>query len=180
MDTKTPRPEKVEKVRELKEMMKDAEAILMLDFTGLNVAEMTELRNRLKKRNIVFRVVKNTLARIAVEELGLGEMTSLLVGPNSIVVTREDPVEPIKIIQAFESEFKKTKFKGGFLFGKLLGPEEIEKLGKLPPKDELRAKTLGVLLGPINGLLWALKGLQTKLVLVLSSIKEGKEKEEVS
>ena len=178
MSERVPRPEKVKKVEELKALMEKAKAIYLVDFTGLNVAEITELRSRLKKKGIHFEVVKNTLTRIALRELKLDEFAEILVGPNSIIVSMEDPVEPVKIISEFKEEFEKPEFRGGYVFGRLFDKEGIEVLGKLPPLQDLRAHMVGTIKAPLQGLVWTLKGLLTKLVLDLKSLQ--RKKEEVS
>lgn len=178
MDERVPRPEKVKKVEELKLLMDKAKAIYLVDFTGLSVAEITELRSRLKKRGIHFEVVKNTLTEIAAKEMELNEFAEIIVGPNSIVVTMNDPIEPIKIISEFKDEFQKPEFRGGYVFGRLFDKEGIEVLGKLPPLQDLRAQMVGTIKAPLRGLVWTLKGVLQKLVLDLKSLQ--KKKEEVS
>ncbi len=178
MRTREPRPEKVKKVEELKELMEKAQGIYLVDFTGLNVSEITELRKRLKRKGIHFEVVKNTLTRIAAQELGLEELKEVLVGPNSIVVTTGEPVEPVRIITGFKKEFEKPEFKAGYVFGRIFDKKEIEALSKLPSLDELRAKVVATISAPLQGLVWTLKGLLQKFVLDLKALQ--KKKEEVS
>ena len=170
-----PKPEKTKKVEELKEMLKDAKGLYFADFTGLTVPEITELRRRMKEKNVVFKVIKNTLMRIALDELGYTEIKEMVVGPNAIVVSYEDPIESIKILYNFRKEFEKGDVKVGYIEGMVLGKEDLEKLAKLPGKDELRAKVVGALSGPLYMLVLSLNGLLNKLVWTLEAIKKAKE-----
>ncbi len=170
-----PKPEKIKKVEELKELLKDAKGLYLADFTGLSVPEITELRRRMREKNVVFKVVKNTLAKIAFEEIGYKEIKDFLVGPNALVISYDDPIESVKIFFNFKKEFEKGEVKVGYIEGNILSKEDLEKLSKLPGKDELRAKVIGVLYSPLYSLAVNLKGLMNKLVWTLEAIKNAKE-----
>lgn len=172
-----PRPEKIEEVKKLKELLKDSKAIYLADFTGLTVSEITELRKRLKEKGYIFKVVKNTLMKIALNEVGKEGITEFLVGPNAIIVTYDDVVEPVKIVYEFQKEFQKASIKTGLLEDKVLKKEEIDALSKLPGLGELRAKVVGSLKSPMAGLVFTLKGVISSLVLTLQTIKKKKEEE---
>jgi large subunit ribosomal protein L10 len=172
-----PKPEKIEAVKNLKEMLKDAKGVYLADFTGLTVPEITELRKRLKEKGYIFKVIKNTLARTAFEELGKTQINQFLVGPNALLVSHDDVVEPVKIFFEFKKEFQKSELKVGFIEDRILEAKELEALSKLPGLSELRAKIVGALQSPLYGLVYHLKGLLSSLVLTLESLKKKKEEE---
>ncbi len=172
------KPEKVKKVEEIKELLKDAKGFYFADFTGLTVAEITDLRRRLREKNARMKVVKNTMTRRALEELGYEGFSEILVGPNALIVAYEDVVEPLKSIFEFKKEVNKTQLKVGYVDGELYDEKGLEKLSKLPSKDKLRAQVVGTLQAPIYGLVWRLKGMLTSFVVVLNEIKKKKEEVE--
>ncbi len=172
------KPEKVKKVEEIKELLKDSKGFYLADFTGLTVAEITDLRRRLREKNALMKVVKNTMARRALEDLGYKEFSEILVGPNAIIVAYEDPVEPLKSIFEFIKEVNKTQVKVGYVEGTVFDADALKQLSKLPSKDVLRAQVVGTLQAPIYGLVWRLKGMLTSLALVLNEIKKKKEEVE--
>lgn len=172
-----PKPEKTEVVKNLKEILKGAKGIYLADFTGLSVPEITELRKRLKEKGYIFKVVKNTLARIALEELGKSHINEFLVGPNALVVSYNDVVEPVKIFFNFKKEYQKIELKVGLIDDRVLKAKELDALSKLPGLDELRVKIVGTLQSPIYGLVFQLKGLLNSLVWTLEALKKKKEEE---
>ncbi len=172
------KPEKVKKVEEIKELLKDSKGFYLADFTGLTVAEITDLRRRLREKNALMKVVKNTMARRALEDLGYEGFSEILVGPNAIIVAYEDPVEPLKSIFEFIKEVNKTQVKVGYVEGTVFDADALKQLSKLPSKDVLRAQVVGTLQAPIYGLVWRLKGMLTSLALVLNEIKKKKEEVE--
>jgi len=172
-----PKPEKIDAVKNLKEVLKDAKGIFLTDFTGLSVPEITELRRRLKEKGYIFKVIKNTLARMALEELGKSHINEFLIGPNALVISYDDIVEPIKIIFDFKKEYQKSELKVGLVDDKVLNEDELETLSKLPGINELRAKVVGTLQSPIYGLVYQLKGLLNTLVWTLEALKKKKEEE---
>lgn len=164
---------KIEKVSKLREILKNAKAVYLLDFTGLNVPEITELRQKIKNKNALLRVVNNRLARIALEEEGLGELGEKLTGPNAFLIAYEDVVEPLKEAYEFLKEIKKGEIKGGILKGaRAYSRDEIINLAKLPSLKELRAKTVQVLNTGIYSFIWHLKGIIFNFLIVLKKIEE--------
>ncbi len=172
------KPEKVKKVEEIKELLKESKGFYLADFTGLTVAEITDLRRRLREKNARMKVVKNTMARRALEDLGYQGFSEILVGPNAIIVAYEDPIEPLKAVFEFIKEVQKTKLKAGYVDGEVFDTKGLEQLSKLPSKDTLRAQVVGTLQAPIYGLVWRLKGMLTGLAIVLNEIKKKKEEVE--
>ncbi len=172
-----PRPEKVQQVEEIKHLVEGAHAVVLTDFTGLNVQELSELRHTLKRRGDALKVVKNTLARLAFQEKGLGDLNPYLVGPNAVVVARKDAVETLKTLFGFSKEVGKGAIKVGIVDGQLYETKDLERISKLPSLQDSRAQVVGILMAPLSGLVYTLQGLLNTLVAVLEEI-EKKRKEE--
>ncbi|MDZ7374823.1 MAG: 50S ribosomal protein L10 [candidate division KSB1 bacterium] len=176
-----PTPKKVEEVEFLTENIRQAKGIYLTDFTGMTVEEMNELRARLRQEKILYRVVKNTLTRIALERAGFpGQLDSYLEGPTALAFGFDDPVTPARVLRDFARQRPKLRFKASLVDGRVFGAEETEKLADLPPRNELLARLLGQLNAPITGLVWTLHGSLAKLVYVLQAIKEKKEQTQAS
>lgn len=169
------RPEKVAVVAELKEKLEKSRAAVLTDYRGLNVAAMTELRRRMREAGIDYKVVKNTLTRFAVRELGVDELEEFLVGPTAIAFSYEDPVLPAKIIVDFAGEYKKLSIKAALLKDKIIQAEAVRELAQLPPREILLAQVFAGMQAPIAGLANVLSGVPRNLVYVLDAIREQKE-----
>lgn len=167
-----PTSEKVDKVEELTAAMSNAKAIYLADFTGLDVAKVTGLRNKLRDAEVGYQVVKNRLAKRAAAEAGISGLDEHLVGPTAIAFTSEDPIAPAKILQDFADEGDTLSIKSGFMDGQVLSPDEIKALSKLPSREELLGKVLGSVQSPMYGLAGVLNGLLRNLVGVIGAIEE--------
>src|SRR5678816_1255008 len=150
------RADKEQLVIELKEKLEGATALYYTDFTGLNVKRMTELRRRLRKANVEYVVIKNTLALRAVNESGLvGER---LRGPTGLVVTK-DPVAAAKLITDFAKENdQRPSVKGGLFEGKQIDKAQVTKLASMPSREQMLAQLAAGLQSPLAGFLGALSG----------------------
>ena len=167
-----PTSEKVDKVEELTAAMSNAKAIYLANFTGLDVAKVTGLRNKLRDAEVGYQVVKNRLAKRAAAEAGISGLDEHLVGPTAIAFTSEDPIAPAKILQDFADEGDTLSIKSGFMDGQVLSPDEIEALSKLPSREELLGKVLGSVQSPMYGLAGVMNGLLRNLVGVIGAIEE--------
>ena len=126
---------------------------ILTDYRGLSNAEITTIRRRLGNSSIDYRVVKNTLARFAAERAGKTNLASSFVGPVAIALGYGDVTEPAKLLADYISASKSTlTIKGGFLGDRVLTPEEVSTLARLPSREILLAKLLGGMQGPIAGL----------------------------
>ena len=169
-----PTSEKVDKVEELTTAMSNAKAIYLADFTGLDVAKVTGLRNKLREAEVGYQVVKNRLAKRAAAEAGIAGLDEHLIGPTAIAFTNEDPIAPAKILQDFADEDDAFSIKTGFMDGRVLSPVEVKALSKLPSREELLGKVLGSVQSPMYGLAGVLNGLLRNLVGVVAAIKKKK------
>ncbi len=148
-------------VAEIVEALNGATTGVLMDYRGLTVEEDTKLRNDLRAAGVKYFVVKNTLLRLAANQVGLEELDSILHGPTALAIS-EDPVAPAKILFDFAKNNEKVEIKSGFMDGKVLSEEELTRLAKTPSKDALIAKIMGSLNAPISN-----------LARLLSTIAEG-------
>ncbi len=170
-------PEKEAIVKEVSEIFKKAEGIFITDYKGLNVIQMTELRNKCREFSVSYRVIKNTLAKIAAREVGYNEMVDYLQGPSAIAFSYKDSLAPARIISEFAKKAEKPTIKMSIFEGQFYGPEEVKKIATLPSKDEMYAKLVNNVNSPLQGLVCNLNSILFKLVRTLVSVKEKKEKE---
>ena len=154
-------------VEALTERLQGASAGIVIDYKGITVAEDTQLRANMRKEEVEYTVVKNTLLRFAAKNVGLDELDSVLNGTTSLATTSADPIAPFRIVKEFTSKLPKdsNKFviKAAFMDGKMLSDSEVTEIAALPSKDALYGKVLGTMLAPI-----------TSLAVVLGQILEQK------
>ena len=141
---------------------------IVVDYTGLRVGPMTELRKRLHKAGAEIHVVKNTIFRLAAKEAGVAELGSLS-GQIAVVTGQKDVSSAAKVIKTFASEFEKPKTRFGFLNNQRLEPAAINELAELPPLEVLRAKFLGLLNTPATKLAALLNTPASQLARVLQA-----------
>lgn len=169
------RPEKVAAVAEIKDKLSTAKSLVITDFRGLNVAQATELRKKLREAGVEYKVVKNTLTTIAAKECGLDDMISLLNGPTAIAFGYNDPVAPAKVISEFAKTNQALEIKGGLLEGKVLDVEGVKALANLPSREELLSQVLRSMQAPIAGLVNVLQGTIRNFVYALDAVRRKKE-----
>jgi len=143
-------------VKELAEKMKDAKLILLADYRGINVADVTKLRSELRKTNSEYLVIKNNITKRALEECKIEGLDDLLNGPTAVVIGNESYLEPAKAVYEYAKTNDFYKIKGGVIEGKVTSSEEIITLAKLPSREVLLAKLAGSLLGNVTKLAIAL------------------------
>lgn len=138
-------------VAEIIETLKGATTGILVDYRGLSVEEDTKLRNDLRAAGVKYFVVKNTLLRLAANQVGLEDLDGILHGPTALAVS-EDPVAPAKVIAEFAKGNDKMEIKSGFMDGKVMTLDEIKTLAKTPSMETLIAKMMGSMNSPISGL----------------------------
>ena len=150
-------------VAQLSEKLKSASAGVLVDYSGITVAEDTEMRRKLREANVDYSVVKNTLVRFALDNAGLKELDPLLSGTTALAVSKDDPVAPAKLLSEYASKLiNHFEIKGGFMDGKVISLDEIKALAKIPAIPVLRAQVLGTMLAPITSLAIVLKAIAEK------------------
>ena len=137
---------KKEIVEKLKVLLDDSEMALVLDYKGLSIKEISDLRTRLQTSNGICKVTKNTLMRKAIDgKETWSELESLLTGTNAFILVKGDVGGAVKALQAFQKDTQKSQTKGGLFEGKLLSLDEIKAIGDLPSREILMAKIAGAL-----------------------------------
>ena len=148
-------------VAEITEVLKNAATGVLVDYRGLTVEEDTKLRNQLREAGVNYFVVKNTLLRLAANQVGLEELDSMLHGPTALAVS-EDPVAPAKILFDYAKQNDKMEIKTGFMDGKVMSMDELTTLAKTPSKETLIAQVLGGFNSPITALAYTIKAIAEK------------------
>ena len=148
-------------VAELTDKIKGAASGVLVDYKGITVAEDTALRAECRKNELDYAVVKYTLVRRAIDNVGMNEMDEVLNGTTSMALSNGDPIAPMRVINKFSKQFNGAKFtiKAGFMDGKVLSLDEIMALAELPSKEALQAQVLGTMLAPISSLAIVLKAI---------------------
>ena len=172
------RTEKASFVSELRERISKAPVVYLTDFTGLDVKSITKLRRSLRASGAEYVVVKNRLARLAFSDTELPNIFEDMAGPTGMVLGYEDVVAPAKALTEFAKEHdKKPVFKVGILENKILQPEQIDRLAKLPPKEQLLAELAGAMSAPTAMLAMALEAKLQEMAGLIDALREKRQGE---
>lgn len=166
--------EKQVKVQEIEQKLNDAKMVVLTDYRGLKVSEINDLRNKLKAIGADYRVVKNTITRFAVQNAGLEDILPHLEGPNALLFSGDDVVEPAKILFDFGKNHPQLQVKMGLLEGQLIDANQMKIMSTLPSREVLLARVLGGMQAPLYGLAYVLQANLSGLARVLNGIKEQK------
>ena len=171
------REDKQRQVSEIRERFDRAKSVILTDYRGINVADMTVLRKQLREAGIEFKVLKNTLVKIALEGKDVDELNDSLQGPTALAFGYEDPVTAAKILSDFSKDHKDNLpvVKAGMLEGKAIDAAGVKALADLPSREVLLAMVLGGMQAPITGFVRASNGIVSSLVYALNAVREKKE-----
>lgn len=169
------RPEKVQAVQEIAEKLKQSQGVVLVDYRGLNVKAMTELRAKLREAGVELKVVKNTLTSRAAQAIELEGLDPYLEGPTAAAFGFDDPVAAAKVLSDFAKSHEALQLKAGVLNGKVIDADEVAALAKLPSREQLVSQVLRGLQSPIAGLVNVLNGPIRNLAYVLEAIRKEKE-----
>jgi large subunit ribosomal protein L10 len=170
-----PTVQKEQTVAELREMFTGSQAAILTDYRGLKVSDLTQLRRKLRTVDAEFHIVKNTLFRRATDGLITDEeFLGHLEGPTAIGFAKSDPTGVAKTMLEYAKDHKTFSIKGAYVEGRVLGPEQITALSKLPSKDVLIAQLMGSLNAPIANLVGTLQGVISNFVYTLQAISDQK------
>ena len=148
---------KAQEVEVVTAKLKEAASVVVVDYRGLTVEQVTDLRKQLRDANIEMKVIKNGILRRAAEAAGLEGMEDLFVGPTAVAFSNEDVVAPAKIMNDFAKNADKLEIKGGIIEGNVSSVEEIVALAKLPSREGLLSMLLSVLQAPVRNVAYAVK-----------------------
>jgi len=168
------RLEKEAKVSEVQQKFTMAKSVILADYRGLNVMEVTELRKKLREAGVEYRVVKNTLTSRAAKAANIDGLDQLLSGPTALAFGIEDVVVPAKILAEFAKDHKKLELKGGVLEGKVIDLAAVNELANLPSREALLGQLAGMLQAPIRGLVTVLSGPLRNLTYAVEAVRKQK------
>lgn len=161
-------------IQEILEKINQSKSIVITDYRGLNVAQVTELRAKLREAGVEYKVLKNTMVRFAANEAGIEGLDDILTGPTAVAFGLTDAVAPAKILSDFAKANDKLQIKAGVLDKKVLTPDNVKALADIPPREVLLSMVLRGMQGPISGLVNVLQGNIRNLVYALAAIQEKK------
>jgi large subunit ribosomal protein L10 len=169
------RSEKGQIIEEVAEQFSRAKGLYFADFNGITVEQVNELRREFRKSNIDYRVVKNTLARKALEQVGgYDTVYDKLTGPTAIAIGYDDPVAPARIIKKFRDKHQKLNLKVCVLEKQVFPGSKLDDISKLPTRPEIIAGILGSIQSPITGVVGAINAVMRDLVSVIDAIEKKK------
>ena len=167
-----PTQQKVEQVELLTDKLRRAKAAVLTDYRGLTVAQIQDLRGRLRGADVEYRVVKNTLARRAAVEAGHEDFQAALAGPVAIAFSYDDLGSPVRLVQEFARQTRLTvNIVGGLVEGRVMGAEQVRQLADLPSRETLIAQLMGTIQSPIATLATALNSPLAQLAGALESYR---------
>ena len=150
-------------VEKLTETLQSASSGVLVDYKGITVAEDTALRHELRENGVEYSVVKNTLVRFAIDNVGMQELDGVLNGTTSMAVSKDDPIAPMRIINKYAKQMgDRFNIKAGFMDGKVIPLEDVAALAELPSKEVLLGQVLGMMLSPLTSLAIVIKAIAEK------------------
>ena len=167
-----PTPQKAVQIGELADQLQRSQLTIVTDYRGLTVTDLQNLRSALRPLNAEFRVAKNTLTRIAAEQVGIDVMEPVLEEPTALVFAYEDIVSVSKAVNDFVRTSRILKVRGGVLQNQLLDADAVESIATMPSKQELQGKLLGLLVSPMSRTVGVLSGPSRSLAYLLNARAE--------
>jgi large subunit ribosomal protein L10 len=168
-----PKPEKIEQVSTISDLLDRSAGLVLTDYRGFTVAEKADLTRRLREKNAEYHVVKNTLFKRAYAQRG-DDPSEKLEGPTAVIFALEDPAAPAKVIVDFIREKRKGVVKGGIVEGRVYDLKGVTALSELPSKEVLLGQVVGSIQGPLAGLVFSLQGVLGNFVRTVQAIHDQK------
>ncbi len=168
-----PSEAKIAAVEDLKQFLEGASSIFLTDFTGMPVEMMSDLRRKCREADVDYRVVKDSLTRLAAKAAGVEDVIEFIEGPTGLALGHEDQLAPARVLSEFAKEHKLPRLKAAFLEGKIFGEEEVKKLAALPSREVLVAQFAMSLNSPLGGFVGALNQVMWKLVATIDSVAKS-------
>lgn len=166
------REQKAAFVEDVAQRLGDAEAVFAVDYRGITVSQTAALRGKLNEADATFQVVKNTLTRLALDKAGNEDLKEFLEGPTAFTYVKGDVAAAAKAIADFAKEHELLTYKGGLMDGQVVTTEQFQALTKLPSRDVLNGRLVGMIASPLSGLVRSLNGLIGGLAIQLGQIAE--------
>lgn len=169
---------KIDEIQNIKERLENAKSIVLVDYKGINIEEVDELRNRFRNANVDYFISKNTFIKIALNDLGIKELDSYLAGPTAIAACTVDEVAPARELKKFIKDVMADKpfpsFKAGLVAGEVMDVDKLKQLAELPSKEDLLSMVLQGFNAPISGLVGVLQGVLRKFVYAVDAVAKEK------
>lgn len=169
-----PTQEKMQTVAELRERITSSRGVYLAEYKGLNVKDISQLRQQIRKDGAQMMVVKNRLLNLAIQGTEAEGLQAFLTGPNAVIFCDQDAVAPAKAIAEFAKTHPVLAWKGGFVEGSVFDAAGIARVAELPPRQELLASVVGGISAPVSGLVFTLSGLVSDLVYTLKAVADKK------
>ena len=166
------REQKAAAIAEIANEIQESQAVFAVDYRGISVPQAAELRAKLREADTRFRIVKNTLTERAADQAGAEALKDLLEGPTALAFVRGDAAAAAKAIADYARATDLLPFKGGFMDGAALDPDQIRAISRLPSRDVLYGQLVGIVASPISGLARTLQALISGLAIQLGQIQE--------
>ena len=163
-----PTQEKVETIEDFKTRLDGAKTVLVTEYRGLTVQQLSDLRKQLRGVSASYKIIKNRLAKLAMTDSDLSKLGPHLKGPTGMVISKEDPVAVAKALHTFARTNQALAIKAGFIEGQVLPPADLKALSELPTKDAIRSQIIGAIQGPLAQLVGLLQATQRDLAYVLA------------
>lgn len=174
---KLKRDRKEQVVTEIKNNFDRAKAIIFTDYKGMTVAELSELRKLIRDNNLEYKIVKNTLAKIASSQTPVSPAKDYFKGPVGIAMSYDDPISALKKIIEYSIKNDKFKVSGGIIEGTLCTSDDLKTYAQIPPRDVMLSMFIGGLQSPLSKLSGAFRATICKFIYVLEAIKTKKSQE---
>lgn len=171
------REQKEQAVAEIADQIKESQAVFAVDYRGITVAQVADVRSKLRDADATLRVVKNTLTERAADSAGAEHLKGLLTGPTALTFVRGDAASAAKAISTFNKETELLEFKGGMMDGEALEIDQIKAIAKLPSRDVLYGQLVGLVAAPVGGLVRGLGSMVGGLAVALGQLQEQKASE---
>lgn len=169
------RDEKTAVIEKIADQLQGSQAVFAVDYRGISVPQVAELRTKLGEADASFNVVKNSLTELAADKADVAQLKDFLSGPTALTFVRGDAAMAAKAIAQFIKEHELLAFKGGMMDGAIVTTEEIVAIAKLPSRDALYGHLVGMVASPLTGLVRSLNGLVSGLAIQLAQIAEQKQ-----
>jgi large subunit ribosomal protein L10 len=173
------RDQKAAAIAEIAANIDESQAVFAVDYRGISVPQVAELRSKLREADATFKVVKNSLTERAADEVGATTLKELLEGPTALTFVRGDIATAAKAVADYGRATQLLPFKGGLMDGAAIDPEQIRSLSRLPSREVLYGQLVGVVASPVSGLVRSLGGLLGGLAVALGQVREKKESGEL-
>ncbi|RAL23862.1 50S ribosomal protein L10 [Lujinxingia litoralis] len=166
------RAEKEQEVASIRSGLEQAKSVILASHVGMDVNTVNELRSKFRAEGVQYRVVKNTLAKLAIAGTDMEVISDLFKGPVAIAYSEEDAVSPARVIKDFAKDHNAYEVRGGYLDGQALDVDGVKRLADMPTKDELRAKVLSLFTAVPTKFVRTLNAAPTSFLQVLTARKQ--------